>query len=379
MGRVAVLLCLVAAAVAPFLLCHAQNASVDEMSTPERLEKPGWWPTKFAARSEFTGPAACQSCHSSIGASAAETAMARALTAAQDCPTLKTHVGAYFKIGQYSYQIEHTPTGPAFTVSDGQHTLTEPINWCFGSGNISQVFLSAEPQGTFNESKFSYFDTIHAFDITPNHHQPQGLDKAEGRTVSDIEVRRCFNCHAVGVPAKGPITDIVAGVSCESCHGPGSAHASAMKSRIEGGEGLIMNPGRLSPVDLGDFCGACHATSVDVQLNGSIGAPTIRFPVYRLENSKCWGNGTDRRIGCTGCHDPHQELARDSAYYDKKCLACHVQQGAKPGGDHPGAACPTATKECITCHMPKYNFPDTHYEFTDHTIRVVRAGAPVPD
>ncbi len=29
--------------------------------------------------------------------------------------------------------------------------------------------------------------------------------------------------------------------------------------------------------------------------------------------------------------------------------------------------------------MPKQDFADTHHSFTDHDIRIVRAGEPVPD
>jgi len=31
-----------------------------------------------------------------------------------------------------------------------------------------------------------------------------------------------------------------------------------------------------------------------------------------------------------------------------------------------------ATSNCVSCHMPKYELPQTHASFTDHDIRVVR-------
>jgi hypothetical protein len=61
-------------------------------------------------------------------------------------------------------------------------------------------------------------------------------------------------------------------------------------------------------------------------------------------------------------------------------LACHVNsQAAKATKDHPVAACPVGTKECTNCHMPKIEIPEMHTSFSDHLIRVVRSGAPVPD
>jgi hypothetical protein len=138
-----------------------------------------------------------------------------------------------------------------------------------------------------------------------------------------------------------------------------------------------MNPARLRPVEQVDYCGSCHATSIDVQLSGSMGLPSVRFPAYRLENSACWRD--DARIQCTACHDPHQPLVHDSSYYDQRCLACHqASETTKPDDAHPGRACPAATKDCTSCHMPKYEFPDVHHKFTDHQIRVVKAGEHVP-
>lgn len=109
---------------------------------------------------------------------------------------------------------------------------------------------------------------------------------------------------------------------CEACHGPGLKHVQAMEaSQLQQGIGdeegrqLIYNPGTLSPGDSVDFCGSCHVASLP----------------------------------------------------------------AKPAKDHPGAACPVATKACITCHMPRIDIPDMHTAFADHLIRVVRPGGAIPE
>ena len=139
-----------------------------------------------------------------------------------------------------------------------------------------------------------------------------------------------------------------------------------------------MNPAHLDPTASVDFCGSCHMTWVDVELGNVMGPPTIRFPAYRLQNSRCWGKG-DARITCVACHDPHQPLVRDEAKYDEKCLACHVAGAASPTQDHPGMACPEADHDCASCHMPKQEFVHSHHTFTDHDIRIVPAGATSPD
>src|SRR5205085_12167381 len=107
-------------------------------------------------------------------------------------------------------------------------------------------------------------------------------------------------------------------------HGPGAEHVWAEKAgTTEERKTGILNPRNLSPVESVDFCGACHRTWWDVALSGSTGITSLRFPPYRLENSRCWGKG-DARLTCASCHDPHRPLEREAKAYDKRCLNCHL-------------------------------------------------------
>jgi hypothetical protein len=146
-------------------------------------------------------------------------------------------------------------------------------------------------------------------------------------------------------------------------------------------ETLILNPRRLNRVDSVDFCGACHRTWEDVVINGqtALGVFNIRFAPYRLENSKCWKKG-DARITCVACHDPHQPLSRDPSSYDSVCVQCHFKTAEiKSKVSHTPAVCTVGTRNCATCHMPKYEPPTLHSSFTDHWIRVVRPQALYPE
>jgi len=140
-----------------------------------------------------------------------------------------------------------------------------------------------------------------------------------------------------------------------------------------------------------DFCGACHRSWSDVMLAGTRGVINARFQPYRLEKSKCWRRG-DARLTCSACHNPHEPLVQDTAAYDQKCLACHQMRiekkstvgeralVAKKGqGSRPAAGCPVSTKNCVTCHMPQVEIPSIHAPFTDHDIRIVRAGGSYPN
>jgi hypothetical protein len=90
-------------------------------------------------------------------------------------------------------------------------------------------------------------------------------------------------------------------------------------------------------------------------------------------------NTNDPRISCLSCHNPHEKLQKDTAYYDQKCLACHLTTAKEAKTERRrDAPCPVSTKKCATCHMPKVELPGMHAEFTDHWIRIVKPGEPVP-
>lgn len=125
---------------------------------------------------------------------------------------------------------------------------------------------------------------------------------------------------------------------------------------------------KLGSEEVSSLCGTCHRTWEDITTNGPRGAVNVRFQPYRLASSKCY-DAADRRIACTACHDPHNDLQKDIGAYDQKCLACHAT----------GKACPKATGQCASCHMPATTIPGIHFTFRDHWIRVVKEGERYPD
>lgn len=109
------------------------------------------------------------------------------------------------------------------------------------------------------------------------------------------------------------------------------------------------------------------------------GIADVRFQPYRLATSRCF-DALDSRISCLACHNPHDPVRTDAAFYDAKCLACHHRAEKTHAAVRATArVCPVSRRNCVTCHMPKYALPGAHYKFTDHDIRIVRAGQPYPD
>lgn len=312
--------------------------------------------------------------------------MARTSTVAARSFALTSSGQDKFDVGSFHYQLQRVGGAISYQLNVGKQSISEPLGWAFGTEKIGQTYIF-EKNGTLHESAFSYFEGLQGFAQTPGIDLvpisiavQESLRKGAGRPLLRQTAEGCFTCHNTAAMTEGKLdpTHLIPSVTCEACHGPGLKHANAEKSGEDGAEKMIFNPAQLKPVDSVDFCGSCHRTWWDVLLTEEVGVSTVLAVPYRLEKSRCWGDG-DARITCAACHDPHSPLSKDIASYDKHCLSCHATKGTQLVADHPGTACPIGAEKCATCHMPKYEVQDMHYKFTDHMIRVVKAGAPFPD
>ena len=354
------------------------------MTTDERLQAPGWWPTKQSASvDDFIGTRECARCHPKIVATQIDTPMAQAASMPADSTVLREHERLFRQAGPYSYTISKEESGRSYSVSEGANSISETVGWAFGLGNRGQTYVY-QRNGSFYESRMSFFSGLQGLDVTPGHSPktPGNLDQALGRFIPPDTLRRCFGCHTTASTTRAGFNPsrLVLGVDCEACHGPGAKHAELMDDEKNAeGRQAIFNPRSLGPVAQVDFCGACHRTWYDISMMRVRGVENVRFQPYRLENSRCWGDG-DARLTCTVCHDPHKPLNHDPGAYDEKCFACHASSRLqKRSKDRPGNACPVASKNCVTCHMPQVQLPSMHAPFVDHHIRIVRAKSTYPD
>jgi Cytochrome c554 and c-prime len=364
------------AMVAAALTCAPASRLDAQMATADRLDSPGWWPTKGTPpRDEYVGAAACARCHRSEAASQPTTAMARTASAAADSEVLRRHPSLAVRLGAFSYAISTSGPQSLYTVSDGTRAISAPLSWAFGVGKVGQTFLF-EREGTLFEARVSYYDVPQALGFTPTRALTGevSLEEAMARPVPHREARRCFGCHATAsmTASRADLAALFPGVTCEACHGPGRRHVTALeRAGPVKPRGTIMDPGLLDPAASVDFCGACHKTFWDVKLGHETGLAALRSQPYRLQSSKCWGDGDDR-LTCIACHDPHKPLVEVARSYDASCLRCHQQAGAPVDPQRRARACRVADADCVTCHMPKYDVPEMHVSFTDHLIRVVK-------
>lgn len=325
---------------------------------------------------QLDAPLTCATCHNGVTTSYATAPMRHAMEAQGANPTLNAHPDLSVQMGGYTYRIQTKDGQSTYTVSDGSDTLSLPIHWTFGQHAQTWVL---EKDGHFYESLVSYFPAAQGLALTPGDQKitPHNVTEAMGRQLPIWETRTCFNCHGSGVIAGEKLkpAKVTPGLDCERCHAGAQQHmADAAQNNFKT---LPKSLNRLDSEQISDFCGQCHRTWDTVMHNKWRGPAFVRFQPYRLENSKCF-IGNDPRISCLACHNPHQPVNHNVAYYDAKCLACHAE--TKTASSHPAAkTCSVAKSNCTSCHMPKVELPSGHAQFTDHDIRVVRAGEPYPE
>lgn len=317
----------------------------------------------------------CATCHAREAQTQVRTPMGASIELPGNQNVLRAHPKLTFVQNGYSYLVEYRTDGGRYTVSDGTDSLTLPIRYAVGFTN--QTFV-LEHQGRFYESLVSYYIGVSGLSITMGDQRihPRNLVEAMGRELSNDEVTACFGCHSSRAVRHGELhlESLLPGLDCEHCHTGATAHLEA----LEKGRSGITPPrlGRMTAEETSNFCGNCHRSWETVVRSHTWGHVNVRFQPYRLANSLCFV-GDDRRIACTGCHNPHQELVRDDASYDAACVACH--SAAATGDVKHWKPCPVAKANCASCHMPKVELPGSLSVFTDHDIRIVHPGDPYPD
>ena len=313
---------------------------------------------------------ACATCHPAEAKPHPSTPMAHAAETVAECGVLRSHPLLQRTLGKYSYTIERKGEQSIYTVSDGAQKLVVPIKYALGLGAAGQTYIF-QMDGRYFESYVSYYKAPDGLDITigdrPN---PTNLLDAAGRALGDAAAAQCFACHATDSVRNERLVEenFIPGVQCEGCHGASANHLAGTE-KVDVQSGAMKKLGGMTAEASAQFCGECHRTWQYVATHGPHNTGNVRFQPYRLTLSKCF-DADDRRIACTTCHNPHQDVQTVAASYDGKCQACHAAAG-KAGAK----MCKVSATGCSSCHMPKIEVPGSHHKFTDHDIRIVAQGA----
>jgi len=338
----------------------------------------------IASTAQYVGSRACERCHSSIYGRWKSTPMANVVRDPREhpdaiIPDLKTNNVAPFTLDQVAFVYGSKWKQRYFTrVGDDYYPL--PVQWDIG-----------------NKTWRPYHVADTGADWWTAHYPSNNLQRPTGPT--------CDGCHSVNydIRAKKPSEW---NVGCETCHGPGSAHAE-QPSRAN-----MFNAARADAIASTDTCIQCH--SQGQPRGGLIDGKAYDWPVgyhvglrlqdyWKLEphtlgetNFTHYADGTAhknrmqgndfvqsvmyrRGVTCASCHDAHgtendAQLRKPAATI---CLDCHSPNG--PNGphvarleDHTRHKADSPGSQCVACHMPKIATEGVPGSFVSaHTFRFV--------
>jgi Flp pilus assembly protein TadD len=330
-------------------------------------------------QAQYVGNDACTRCHAEIVASYQKTSMAHA-----SGPAAQRFLPADFVHAPSRVHYRVTQENGHFWLnfdrqSDPSLHGRRELLYYIGSGRRGLTYLF-ETDGFLFESPINWYADKQLWDTTP------AYQKAREAPLNLPVFISCLHCHISEMqpPLAGtenryrePLLTH-SGITCERCHGPGSAH-------LKGGS--IVNPSKLSPDRRDAVCMQCHLEGkVAIERPGRHvyeyrpgdnlqdyiqyfvleGAPNADLgavsQVEAFAQSICKAKSGDA-MSCMSCHDPHFEpsAAEKVSYYRGKCLTCHTQKFAAK--HHPN------TPDCVSCHMPASASKDVaHTQVTDHRI-----------
>jgi hypothetical protein len=162
---------------------------------------------------------------------------------------------------------------------------------------------------------------------------------------------------------------LVYGIDCERCHGPGAEHVRFQTLNPDEKTGrYIVNTGRLSRQQQLDACALCHSGSryplkppfsfrAGDRLDDFSQAKYLPEEASTLDvhgnqygllgTSKCFISSA---MDCSTCHRVHVNEEGDTRQFSQRCLSCHGGEG-QVACKMPAAGM-VLSDNCIDCHMP---------------------------
>jgi tetratricopeptide (TPR) repeat protein len=320
----------------------------------------------FAAAPSFVGSKTCSPCHRQIATAQSASNMALTWQGGNAAALPAGYTGEIVE-GSARYTVVRKREGFEYRVQlAGVAALSAAVETIVGGRRHGLSFLVRVPEigglklerAPLVEARYLHYSSSGRLVLSPGFPEdsPTSWETAIGRVLSPDFERKCLNCHGAE-QAKGAHET---GVRCETCHGPGSAHLKAVGA--DAADKAIINPKRFTNEQVLEQCAQCHAGFGDLYdpLPEDL---LISNQVNALRNSQCYiqsGAG----LGCTTCHNPHQDASKTESRPVQACLGCH-------GESVPGRAglCPVnKAGDCLKCHMPEQQKGSFH--MVDHWIRV---------
>lgn len=382
MKRLASILLVAALSISSFAMIDTGDQSHPQKAHPSVRMRDG-----------YIGDNACRSCHAEQSLTFNRTA--HHLTS--QLPEANAVQGAFaggsnqLKIaaadGQpiVTYKMEEKASGYYLSAISRSAEHSERIGMVIGSGVRGQSYLYWHDDELY-ELPVSYWSDGKQWINSPGF--------GNGPPVFDRPASpRCLECHVTYLEPLSPDpadnrydkATLVAGISCEICHGPGAQHA--MLHRRTGSASLkeeaILNPAHFSRDRKVDMCALCHNGAQQTLLGDAFsykpGQPLSDYlqenpadnlsrpdvhanQVGLLKRSRCYLDSP--QMNCSTCHQVHAP-ERSAASYSPRCLSCHRVQSC--GMEKKLGA--KIADNCIDCHMPVLQTDAIISQTNDKVIR----------
>ena len=325
---------------------------------------------------QFAGSATCRNCHKAICDSFAQTH--HFLTSRN--ASLEAIKGSFtpgknkFSYRPWLYVAMEKRDSGLFQVaySHGEEKVAGRIDIVMGSGAKGQTYLSWRNDELF-QLPVSYLTEADQWANSPGY---------PDRVVYNRPVTsRCMECHSTYAEVTSPPNrepesfardQMILGITCERCHGPGARHVAYETAHPNDPLGkYIIDPSGFTRQQSLDMCALCHGgrlqktqPSFSFQAGDTlskyfiknVSAPdTKEIDVHGnqlalLEESQCFQRSA--HMTCVTCHDTHANERDQVALFSQRCMSCHNKEHGTFCKINP-ATVSNLSANCIDCHMPK--------------------------
>jgi len=330
---------------------------------------------KNAYNAAFAGSASCASCHKAIYDSHIHTA--HYLTSQ---PAVAENIKGSFEPGKNKYAFNQSVVMSMEKRDDGFYQVeyfkdtekkAKRFDIVIGSGTMGQSYLYWNGNHLF-QLPITYFTAANTWSNSPGF--PDKI--VFNRSITS----RCLECHTTFAktisaenvsPESFDSRQIVYGVDCEKCHGPGAEHVSFhTQNKTETRGKFIINPASFSRQQSLDLCASCHGGrlqkttpsfhfiagdtlsnyfSIDTAAPDPAHIDVHANQYGLLRASKCFR--MSNTMTCNTCHNTHENEKGKTEVFSQRCISCH-------SAAHNSVCKLSATigdainKNCIDCHMP---------------------------
>jgi len=255
--------------------------------------------------------------------------------------------------------------------SRGIVASSHTMDMVIGSGRKGQTFLFWNDSSLY-QLPLSYSFAYNRWINSPGY----PANKAIFNRIIHV---KCFECHSSYVEQNfnqesKPIfalRQMVLGISCETCHGPGKKHVRHHNENpADKNPSFIINTSNLNRQLQLDACASCHSgirENIKPAFSFLPGNKLDDFfkPAYHKDStarldvhgnqyglltaSKCFKQSLV--LNCSSCHNVHQKESNNMQVFAQRCMNCHNES------NHNFCTLKNTDKQilinkCIDCHMP---------------------------